>query len=81
MHMRQAVAYKRLKMMENYKTVRPKSGHNHLREVVSHGVDCITRKKTPLSLSPPLEKHIGCSICFIYARGESVVFARIAKLI
>ena len=37
MHMRQVVAYKRLKMMENYKTVRPKSGHNHLREVVAHG--------------------------------------------
>ena len=35
--MRQVVAYKRLKMMENYKTVRPKSGHNHLREVVANG--------------------------------------------
>ena len=47
MHMRQAVAYNRLKMMENYKTVRPKSGHNHLREVVAHGVDCITGKQLP----------------------------------
>ena len=56
MHMRQAVAYKRLKMMENYKTVRPKSGHNHLREVVSHGVDCITGKKLP-SPSLPLLRN------------------------
>ena len=37
MHMCQVVAYKRLKMMENCKTVRPKSDHNHLREVVAHG--------------------------------------------
>ena len=56
MPMRRAVAYKRLKLMETYKTVRPKSGHNHLREVVSHGVDCITGKKLP-SPSLPLLRN------------------------
>ena len=62
MHMCQVVAYKRLKMMENCKTVRPKSDHNHLREVVAHGG--FTGKQIPLP--PPLEKHISCSICCLF---------------
>ena len=48
--MRQVVAYKRLKMMENYKTVRPKSGHNHLRQEVAHGSSTVLLGKQLLSL-------------------------------
>ena len=62
MHMRQVVAYKRLKMMENYKTVRPKRGHNHLREVVAHGSSTVLLGQQAAPLPPPLEKHINCSI-------------------
>ena len=61
MHMRQAVAYKRLKLMENYKTVRPKKWAQSLTRGGRTWSQLHNWEKTPLS--PPLEKHIGCSIC------------------
>ena len=54
--MRQVVAYKRLKMMENYKTVRPKSVHNHLRQVVAHGSSTVLLGSNSSS-SPFWETH------------------------
>ena len=61
MHMRQVVAYKRLKMMENYKP----SGQKVFTITYDRWSHMAVRLYywEAIPLPPPLEKHINCSIC------------------